>query len=89
MALFGTVKGSLREEPGSKMDMSSAIGTYFALLGGTQRQWQYPVCFESLLDNLTNNSKEGFSCLVLGVLLGGFWPPETSLFALVRNFHLN
>lgn len=73
------MKVSLREEPGSKMDMSSAIGTYVALLRGTQRQWSHPVCLGNLSDNLTNNSKEGFSCLVLGVLLGGLWPLETSL----------
>lgn len=37
--------------------------------GGNQCEHQYAVYFGSLLDSLINNSKEGFSCLVLGFLL--------------------
>lgn len=37
---------------------------------------------------LTNNTKEGFLCLVLGVLLGSPWLLEGSLSAQMRKFHL-
>lgn len=37
--------------------------------GGNQFQQQYAAYLGSLLDSLTNNSKKGFSCLIIGFLL--------------------
>lgn len=37
---------------------------------------------------LSNNSKEGFSCLVLGFLLGHCWHSQGSFSAQMVNFHL-
>lgn len=38
---------------------------------------------------VTNNSKEGFSCPVLGSLLDGIWILEGSLLAYMRKFYVN
>jgi hypothetical protein len=51
--------------------VSLAVGTCFRLLGYNQGQLQLLVLFLRVSRSLlTNNSKEGFSCLVLGIFVG-------------------
>lgn len=48
----------------SSRDLTSTAGE------GNQGQQQLGGCLEVYWATLANNSKEGFSCLIIGVLLG-------------------